>query len=153
MDDRTHSASRIILATPRAIFRALIDPEVIPRWRPPAGMTARIFAFDARSGGGYRLALVHEDATGNPGKSTADSDLIRGRFVDLVPDERLVEAVEFEDTAPAFAGMMTITTTLLPVTGGTKVMFVAANVPPGITAADHKAGMASTLKNLANLLE
>ena len=48
---------------------------------------------------------------------------------------------------------MTITTTLTPVRDGTKVTFTAENVPAGISAADHKTGMESTLKNLANLLE
>jgi hypothetical protein len=48
---------------------------------------------------------------------------------------------------------MTITTRLTPVRDGTKVTFTAENVPAGISEADHKAGMESTLKNLANLLE
>jgi uncharacterized protein YndB with AHSA1/START domain len=153
MTGRQHSASRIIIATPRAVFRAFVDPEVVAKWRPPAGLTARIFDFDPRTGGGYRMAFVYDDAAGHPGKSTADSDVFRGRFVELVPDERIVEAVEFESADPAFSGTMTMTTTLSPVTGGTKVTFAATEVPAGISDADHKAGMESTLKNLANLLE
>jgi hypothetical protein len=40
-----------------------------------------------------------------------------------------------------------------PVTGGTRVTFRAENVPPGISEAEHRAGMNSTLKNLADWVE
>ena len=153
MNARKHSASRIILASPRAIFRAFIDPEALAKWRAPTGMTARIHEFDPRAGGSYLMALIYGDTGGHPGKSTADSDVIKGRFDELLPDERVVEAVVFQSDDPRFAGEMTITTTLSPVTGGTKVSFVAENVPPGISEADHKAGMAASLKNLADLVE
>ncbi|WP_275265932.1 hypothetical protein [Sphingomonas solaris] len=42
---------------------------------------------------------------------------------------------------------------MTPVADGTKVSFRAENVPSGISEADHRAGMESTLKNLANFLE
>lgn len=48
----THTASRIILATPHAIFRAFVDPEVVVKWRAPAGMSVQLLAFDASPGGG-----------------------------------------------------------------------------------------------------
>jgi len=150
--DRIDSASRTILATPRAIFRAFLDPEVIGKWRPPSGMTAEIYSFDARAGGGYRMAFVYEDA-GATGKSEADRDVFTGRFVELVPDSRIVEEVDFDTTDPAFARTMRITTQLTPVSDGTKVTFTAENVPPGISADDHRKGMESSLKNLAMLLE
>jgi uncharacterized protein YndB with AHSA1/START domain len=149
----THSASRMILATPRAIFRAFVDPEVLPNWRAPTGMDARLLAFDPRVGGGYRMELTyHDPATSDP-KSTERSDIVEASFVELLPDEKIVETVRFESDDPRFAGTMTVTTMLKPVTGGTKVTSLAENVPPGIRETDHVAGMESTLKNLANLLE
>lgn len=48
---------------------------------------------------------------------------------------------------------MRITTTLKPLSDGTKVTITVENVPPAISAANHRAGMESTLKNLANFLE
>jgi len=152
-ESATHSAARTILASPRAIYRAFLDPETVASWRPPKGMSAKIFSFDPRTGGGYRMAFIYDDARPNVGKSSADADVFEGRFIELIPDEKIVEAVTFESKDPAYAGIMTITTQLTPVRDGTKVTFVAANVPRGISAADHKAGMESTLKNLANLLE
>ena len=48
---------------------------------------------------------------------------------------------------------MRVTTTLTPVADGTRVTILCANVPPGISADDHQAGMASTLRNLAAFIE
>jgi len=152
MNGETHSASRTILATPRAIFRAHIDPDVLANWRAPQGMRARLDEFSARPGGGYRMELTYEDGAGQ-GKSTADSDIVRVRFVELIPDEQIVEAAEFESADPANAGTMTITTTLAPVKGGTKVTVTANDVPAGISEDDHRRGMESSLRNLALLLE
>ncbi len=116
-------------------------------------MTAKIYRFDARLGGGYRMAFLYDDTTAGHGKTAENADVFEGRFVELIPEEKIVEAVEFESAYPTFAGTMTITTTMIPVRDGTKVTFTAEHVPAGISAADHKAGMESTLKNLANLLE
>lgn len=153
MSSVTHSATRIVLATPRAIFRAFLDPEVVVKWRPPAGMTARLDAFDAPPGGGYRMVLFYGEPVLPGGKTAADRDVAHARFQEIEPDERIVEAISFESSDPDFAGTMTLTMTLRPVTGGTKVSFVAGNVPPGIKLEDHRKGMESSLKNLANLLE
>jgi uncharacterized protein YndB with AHSA1/START domain len=79
--------------------------------------------------------------------------VVRGRFLELVPNECLVELVEFESDDPAFAGAMTITTTLAPVSGGTEVTVLCENVPSGIRPSDHQAGLTSTLKNLAAFTE
>lgn len=151
---RSDTASRTILASPRAIFRAFLDAESVGSWRPPRGMTARIEHFDPRIGGGYRMAFVYADPEdAGRGKSSPGEDRFEGRFVELLPDERIVEEVRFQSDDPAFAGTMRITTTLTPTAGGTKVSFTCENVPPGITAQDHQTGMASTLKNLAVFIE
>jgi len=152
-DSRTHTASRVIAAPARAIFRAFLDADSVASWRPPTGMTAKIFAFDPRPGGSYRMAFVYPAGARGHGKSTDDADIFEGRFVELVPDEKIVEAVAFESDDPAFAGTMTVTTTLAAVAGGTRVNFLAENVPSGISEADHRTGMASTLGNLAAFVE
>ncbi|WP_165324933.1 SRPBCC domain-containing protein [Rhizorhabdus phycosphaerae] len=153
MTAQTHSASRTILATPRAIFRAFVDPEVVPKWRAPANMEARLLSFDPRVGGGYRMELIYRDPATSDPKSTETSDIVEARFVELFPDEKIVESARFESDDPRFAGTMTLTTMMKPVTGGTKVTFLAENVPSGISEADHVMGMESALKSLANLLE
>lgn len=73
--------------------------------------------------------------------------------MELVPDERIVQLVEFDSDNPAFAGAMTMTWTLAAVPGGTNVTILCANVPEGILQEDHDAGLRSTLENLAAFAE
>lgn len=98
------------------------------------------------------MAFVHETASAD-GKSGGDRDAFTGRFIELLPDTRIVEEVDFDTADPAFSGTMRITTQLIPVSDGTKVTFSAENVPHGISAEDHRRGMESSLRNLAILLE
>ena len=152
--ERADTASRVIRAAPATIYRALVDPDAVAAWRPPKGMKAKIYAFDAREGGRFRMALIYAEPNhATRGKSSEDADVVEGRFVTLIPDERVVEAVQFESDDPAFAGEMTITTMLRPVDGGAEVTVVCENVPSGISAADHQAGLSSTLANLAAFTE
>jgi uncharacterized protein YndB with AHSA1/START domain len=116
-------------------------------------MTGRFERFDARPGGSYRMVLTYADASGAPGKATADSDIVEARFVDIVPGERVVQAVDFVSDDPANAGTMTMTWELTAVDAGTRVDIVAANVPDGISADDHAAGLASSLTKLAAFVE
>lgn len=154
MTGRTDAASRVVAAAPAAIYRAFLDPDALAAWRPPTGMHARILSFDPRPGGVYRMAFVYDDLAGGAhGKSADDADLFEGRFTALDPDRRIVEVVEFESDDPAFAGTMTVTTTLAAVAGGTEVRFVCENVPEGISAEDHRLGMESSLENLARFVE
>jgi uncharacterized protein YndB with AHSA1/START domain len=153
MAGRTDTASRIIRATPEAIYEAFVDPEAQARWLPPSGMTGKFDAFDPRPGGDYRLTLTYTGAHAGAGKSADDADRVAGRFVELVPGERIVQTADFESDDPAFAGTMTMIWSLHSVPGGTEVTIEAFDVPPGISAEDHAQGMASTLANLAAFLE
>ncbi|MGZ4409333.1 MAG: SRPBCC domain-containing protein, partial [Gaiellaceae bacterium] len=87
------------------------------------------------------------------GKTTADTDIVESRFIDLVPGVRVVQAVDFVSDDPSYAGTMTMTWEVTGVDGGTRVDVIADNVPDGIAAKDHAAGPASSLMNLAEYLE
>jgi uncharacterized protein YndB with AHSA1/START domain len=115
-------------------------------------MTARFERFDARPGGSYRLVLTYKGEGSRRGKSTAASDVVEARFVVLEPGVRVVQEVGFESDDPSFAGIMTMTWELSPADGGTRVVITAEDVPDGISADDHAAGMASSLANLARHL-
>ena len=150
---RTDRASRVIAAPTERVYAALVDPEALTAWLPPDGMSGTFERFDARPGGSYRLVLTYTDASGAPGKATADSDIVEARFVELVPGARVVQAVDFVSDDPAYAGTMTMTWAVTAVDAGTRVDFTADNVPDGISAEDHAAGLASSLTNLAAHLD
>jgi uncharacterized protein YndB with AHSA1/START domain len=150
---RTDRGSRVIAASRERVWAALVDPGALLAWLPPGGMTGRFERFDARPGGSYRMVLTYSDASGAPGKATADSDIVEARFIDIVPGERIVQAVDFVSDDPANAGTMTMTWQVTPVEAGTRVDIVAEDVPDGISADDHAAGLASSLTNLAAYLQ
>jgi uncharacterized protein YndB with AHSA1/START domain len=149
---RTDAAARVIHATAEQVYAALTTAESLAAWLPPDGMTGRFEGFDARVGGSYRLVLTYPDG-GAVGKSTSDTDVVEARFVELVPDSRVVQAVEFVSDDSEYAGTMTMTWELTPVEDGTRVEIRATDVPAAITAEDHAAGMTSSLANLATYLE
>ena len=150
---RTDRASRVIAAPLERVWAAFVDPEALTALLPPGGMTGRFERFDARPGGSYRMVLTYSDASGAPGKATAESDIIEARFIDIVPGERVVQAVDFVSDDPAFAGTMIMTWEVTAAGAGTRVDIVAEDVPDGISAADHAAGLASSLTNLAAYVE
>ncbi|WP_369205847.1 SRPBCC family protein [Streptomyces sp. PU-14G] len=146
---RTDTASRQITAPLGRVWAALVDPGALLAWLPPAGMVGRFERFDARPGGSYRMVLTYADASGAHGKATADSDIVEARFVDIVPERRVVQAVDFVSDDPAYAGTMTMTWEVTAVDTGTRVDIVAQDVPDGVSAEDHAAGLASSLTQLA----
>jgi uncharacterized protein YndB with AHSA1/START domain len=150
---RTDTASRVIAAPLERVYAAFVDPDALIAWLPPEGMSGRFERFDARPGGSYRMVLTYADASGAPGKATADSDIVEGRFLDVVPGARVVQAVNFVSDDPAYAGTMTMTWEVTAVDAGARVEIRADDVPDGISAEDHAAGLASSLANLAAYLE
>ena len=149
---RIDAASRLIAATPEQVFAALVDADALCSWLPPSGMNGRFEHFDARPGGSYRLILTYSDRSYG-GKATDDSDIVEARFVDIVPNARVVQAIDFVSDDPGFAGTMTMTWDVVPVGESVRVEIRAANVPPGISAEDHLVGLNSSLANLAAYIE
>jgi uncharacterized protein YndB with AHSA1/START domain len=138
---------------PRAtVYRALLDPRAVAKWQVPDGMTSQVHAFDPREGGSFRISLTY-DAPDQTGKTSAHTDTHHGRFVKLVPNEQLVEVVEFETTDPALRGEMTITITLTDANGGTDILAVHDGLPPGVPPADNETGWGTSLAKLAALAE
>ncbi|MFD5338737.1 SRPBCC domain-containing protein [Streptomyces hawaiiensis] len=136
-----------------AVYRALVSAEAIARWRVPDGMSGEVHEFDAREGGGFRVSLTYE-APDASGKSAAHTDTYHGHFARLVPDEQVVEVLEFEAADPALRGAMTLTTTLTDAEGGgTDVLMVHEGIPDAVSAGDNETGTRMALANLARLVE
>jgi uncharacterized protein YndB with AHSA1/START domain len=150
---RTDSAAILISAPPDAIYRAFADPTALMKWLPPGSMTGRVLDYDFREGGRYRIELTYgDDAPTAAGKTTARTDVSGGRFLSLDPGKRIVQSVEFASADAAFAGEMIMTWTFELSSTGTLVTITAENVPPGVSKADHDAGLRSSLENLARYL-
>ncbi|MFG1282644.1 MULTISPECIES: SRPBCC domain-containing protein [Xanthobacter] len=130
------------------------DSEAWVKWLPPEGMTGHIYKFEPRQGGAYGMALTYAKGDRSTrGKTSEDTDVVEGCFLELAPDEQIVHLVRFESNDPAFAGEMKMKWSLSPVPGGARVTITCENVPEGIRQEDHDAGLQSTLKNLSILVE
>lgn len=145
-------ASCVIAVPPRKVYDALVDPDALATWLPPSGMTGKLERFDPRPGGSYRMVLTYVEVPASGGKTTADTDIVEVRFVDLIRGARVVQAVDFVSDDPAYAGTMTMTWEVAAVDGGSRVDITADGVPDGISAEDHAAGLRSSLENLARFL-
>jgi uncharacterized protein YndB with AHSA1/START domain len=147
-------ASRVIRAAPDELYAAFLDPVALAEWMPPAEMTGRVHAFDARVGGGYRMSLFYPPSERTfRGKTAEREDRVDVRFVELVPSRRIVEAVNFVTTDPAFMGEMTMVVTFEEVPGGTEVSIVCTSLPPGLRPEDNEAGSRLSLEQLARRFE
>ena len=153
MSKRIDTASRLIHASASTIYRAFATADAMKSWLPPQGMTGKMLAFAFREGGTYRMRLTYNEPRHMPGKTSADADEVEVRFVKLVPDKRIEQAVTFESDDSAFSGEMRIAWMLDSVQNGTLVTVRCENVPEGIEAKDHQAGLESTLGNLAAYTE
>lgn len=149
----TTRIERLISAPRSRVYQALLDPESVQAWMVPDGMASEVHSFDAREGGQFRISLTY-DAPTTTGKTTAQTDTHYGRFVRLVSDTQVVQAVEFETDDPTMQGEMTISYTLADADdGGTLLVGVHENLPRGLSPADNELGWSMSLDKLAALVE
>ncbi len=144
--------SRHVQAARADVYRALLDKEAVQAWRVPNGMTSEVHDFDPREGGAFRVSLSYDGPDG-VGKSSTHTDTYHGHFAKLVPDELVVETIEFETANPDLRSVMTMTTILRDAEGGTDVVVQHEGLPAAVSAADNEAGTQMALANLATLLE
>src|ERR1700730_1887042 len=121
--------SKMIKAPRKAVYQACLDPDAVASWRAPDNMKGQVHVFDAREGGRFRMSLTFQDPKHSPGgKTSEDTDTFQGRFVELVPEEKIVWVTEFESQDPGFAGEMRITFNLADADGGTDVCVVCEDI-------------------------
>lgn len=149
---RTTRVSRFVKAPRARVYQALVDPDAIVRWKVPAGMTAVVHHFEAREGGTFRISLTY-DAPTAVGKTAGRTDTYHGRFLELVPGERVVEVDEFETDDAALRGEMKLTITLRDADGGTEVVGIHEGLPDAVSLADNETGWRMALDALARLVE
>lgn len=154
---RSTRVSETIKAPRDVVYGAFLEPDEVSSWLPPEGMRGHIHTFEPREGGKFQMSLTYVDRLDTPrGKTSEDTDTFEGRFVELVPGEKIVWAVEFQSDQPDFAGEMTITWDLEDATRGageTEVTVLCEDIPRGIRLEDNELGSKSSLQKLAAFLE
>jgi uncharacterized protein YndB with AHSA1/START domain len=151
---QTTQNSKIIKATAETIYQAFSDPKALEVWLAPDDMTGKVHDFDFKAGGGYQMSLFYADnETESRGKTSGKEDRFTARFVELIPNKKIVQAVNFESADPNFYGEMIMEVTFESKDNGTKVTFHFKNIPKGIKPEDNEAGTISTLEKLARYVE
>ncbi len=134
-----------------AVYRALLDPDAIARWRAPVGMRAQVHTFEGREGGTFRISLIRDQPT-QATTIAARTGTYHGRVLRLVPDTQVVEQLVFETDGPAAA--VTVTITLSDAAAGATTVLVAHDgIPDAIPAAEAEIATRMTLAQLAELVE
>ena len=153
MTQRIDTSSLLIRAPSSKVYEAFSSPGAMEEWLPPPNMTGKMLAFDFRPGGRYRMRLTYKEPSQGTGKTSSDSDEVEVRLAQIDPGYRIVQEVDFESDDPSFGGTMRMTWIFESTDHGTLVSVRAENVPKGIRAEDHQAGLDSSLANLARFVE
>lgn len=142
MTTGTVTLHRVLPAPPERVYRAFIDPDAMVKWLPPHGFTARVLQMDARVGGGYRMQFTNF--------STGKVMAFGGQYLELVPNERIVNTDAFDDTN--LPGEMRNTITLKAVSVGTELTVVQSGIPAAIPAEACYLGWQESLQLLTLLV-
>jgi uncharacterized protein YndB with AHSA1/START domain len=146
--------SRIIHATAEKVFEAFSNAKALETWLAPSDMAGKVHNFNFRVGGGYTMSLFYPESEVNfKGKTADKEDKFTSRYIEIIPNKKIVEAVNFESDDPNFAGEMIMEVTFKPHQDGTEVTFHFKNIPKGIKPEDNEAGTISTLEKLARYVE
>lgn len=134
---------RVLCTKPEKIYRAFLDADAMAKWLPPHGFTGKVHHIDARVGGTYKMSFTNF--------STGQSHTFGGKYLELVPNERIVNTDAFESAD--LPGEMRTTVTLKAVSSGTEIHVVQEGIPDAIPVDGCYVGWQQSLTLLAQLVE
>jgi uncharacterized protein YndB with AHSA1/START domain len=151
---RSTRVSQFIKAPREIVYQAFIEPDAVASWLAPDRMKGHVEIFEPHAGGKFRMSLTYLDQKDRPrGKTSEDTDTSEGTFVELIPNQKIVQVFEFESDQPDMAGKMKITWSLADADGGTRVTVHMEDIPKGIRLEDNELGSRQSLRKLAAFVE
>jgi len=121
---------RVLRATPERVYRAFLDVDAMAKWLPPNGFTGRVHQMDAKVGGSCKMSFTNF--------STGQSHSFGGKFLELVPHERLRYTDKFDDAN--LPGEMQTTVTLAKLSCRTELNVVQEGIPEAIPTPSGPSG-------------
>ena len=134
---------RVLTTKTDKVYRAFIEAYAMAKWLPPNGFTYTVHQFDAKVGGTFRMSFRNF--------TTGASHSFGGKYLELVPGERLRYTDNFDD--PNLPGEMQVTVALKSVAVGTEVNITQEGIPDLIPVEACYLGWQQSLRNLARLVE
>ena len=143
MSTNTIKLHRVLKATPERVYKAFLDADAMAKWLPPNGFTGKVHQLDAKVGGTYKMSFTNF--------TTGKSHSFGGKYLELVPNERLRYTNVFDD--PNLPGEMQTIVTLTQVSCGTDIDVVQEGIPEMIPLEMCYLGWQESLAQLATLVE
>ena len=134
---------RVLRAPAERVYRAFLDPDAMAKWLPPNGFTGKVHRLEPKVGGEHRMSFTNF--------TSGNSHSFGGRYLELVPGERLRYTDRFDDAN--LPGEMQVTVKLRKVSCGTEIDIVQEGVPDVIPAEACYLGWQESLEQLADLVE
>lgn len=143
MSTSTVRIHRLLRAAPERVYRAFLDAEALVKWLPPNGFTGSVDHLAAIVGGTYRMSFKNF--------STGRNHSFGGKYLELVPNERIRHTDTFDD--PNLSGEMLTTISFKQVMCGTELDVVQEGIPESIPVEACYLGWQESLILLAQLVE
>lgn len=143
MSANTVRLHRVLRSKPERVYRAFLEPDAMVKWLPPNGFTAKVHHMDAKVGGSYRMSFTNF--------TTGGSHAFGGKYLELVPNERLRYTDRFDD--PNLPGEMQTTVSIRPVAVGVELSITQEGIPDVIPLEACYLGWQESLHLLARLVE
>jgi uncharacterized protein YndB with AHSA1/START domain len=143
MPTNTVKLHRVLKSTPERVYRAFLDPEAMVKWLPPHGFTGKVHSIEPRVGGTYKMSFKNF--------TTGESHSFGGKYLELVPNERIRHTDRFDDTN--LPGEMVTTISIKPVSVGVELNVVQEGIPEAIPAEACYLGWQESLTLLTQLVE
>jgi uncharacterized protein YndB with AHSA1/START domain len=143
MSTNTIRLHRVLHAPVERVYKAFLDADAKAKWLPPYGFTCKVHHMEAKVGGTYKMSFTNF--------TTGNGHAFGGRYVELVPNERIRYTDRFDD--PNLPGEMQTTVVLKKVSVGTELSIVQEGVPAAIPAEACYLGWQESLAQLAKLVE
>lgn len=143
MTKNTVRLHRVIRAPAERVYRAFLDADALAKWMPPHGFTGKVHHIDAKVGGTYKMSFTNF--------STGQTHAFGGKYLELVPNERIRNSDLFDD--PNLPGEMQTTVSMMEVSCGTELDIVQEGIPEAIPLEGCYLGWQESLTLLAQLVE
>jgi len=143
MSTNTVRLHRVLRSKAERVYRAFLDADAMVKWLPPHGFTGNVQQMDARVGGSYKMSFTNF--------STRSSHSFGGRFLELVPNQRIRHTDTFDD--PNLPGQMVTTIEIREVSVGVELSVTQEGIPAMIPPEACYLGWQESLTLLAQLVE
>ena len=143
MSTGTVRLHRVLNAPPERVYRAFLDPDAMAKWLPPHGFTGKVHHLEAKAGGTFKMSFTN--------LGTGHSHSFGGKYLELVPNERIRHTDKFDD--PNLPGEMQVTVSLKKVFCGTELSIVQEGIPSAIPVEACYLGWQQSLQLLTQLVE